>query len=546
MAVSKVSHNVVATALPTTPTNDEEKWPNNDTNPPPEGYEYITGLKLYLVLASVTLIAFLIMLDMSIIVTAIPQITTDFHALSDVGWYGSAYLLANCALQPLTGKLYTQFSSKYTFLSFLALFELGSTLCGAAQSSNMLIIGRAVAGLGGSGLTNGALTILGAAVPLEKRAAVLGIMFGLSQTGAIAAPLLGGALTQYASWRWCFYINLPIGGVISAFLLMIRIPDRVEHSSKSSSTALMKKLDLAGFLIFAPSSVMFLMALQWGGTQYPWNSATIIGLFSGSGVSFIVFVLWEYRVGDDAMVPLSIIRQQVVWSACLFIAFFFGAIVAFSYYMPIYFQVVRGVSPTLSGVYLLPSILSQMVLAVVSGLLVSKMHHYFPWAVASAVFTSIGCGLLSTLSPNTSSGKWIGYQILLGIGRGCGFQMPIIAIQNTLSPQQNPIGMALVGFSQTLGGSIFLSLAQTIFSRSLIDGLAQYAPGVDANQVIKAGGSGLRQTLPVADLPGALKAFNLGVDHTFYLATGASAATFVLAFTMGWHRIGTKEAIIKD
>lgn len=165
--------------------------------------EYLSGFPLIILMVSMTLVAFLMLLDISIIATAIPRITSQFHSLDDVGWYGSAYLLANCSLQPLTGKIYTHCNSKYTFLSFMALFELGSLLCGVAVSSKMLIVGRAVAGMGASGIMNGALTIISASFPMDRRPLITGIVLSFSQIGTILGPLLGGVLTQYTTWRWC-------------------------------------------------------------------------------------------------------------------------------------------------------------------------------------------------------------------------------------------------------------------------------------------------------------------------------------------------------
>ncbi|OCK76093.1 efflux pump [Lepidopterella palustris CBS 459.81] len=530
---------------------------NNDTDgisKPPEasnalkaeesGHEYITGMRLGAILASVTLVVFLVMLDMSIVVTAIPQITSDFHSLHDVGWYGSAYLLSTCALQPLTGKLYSQFSLKYTFLIFLGLFELGSVICGTAQSSNMMIIGRALAGLGCSGLFNGALTILSTAAPMHKQPVMLGIMMAISQIGIISGPLIGGAFTQYASWRWCFYINLPIGAVSSILLLLIKIPDRLNRKTADKPTALsiLSKLDPIGFFLFASFAVMFLLALEWGGTTYPWNNATIIGLFCGSGGTLVIFVAWEHRVGDDAMIPYSMVRKRVIWSSSSVAFFFFGALLIFSYYLPIYFQAVKGVSPALSGVYLLPGILSQILMVLVSGALVGKLGYYLPWGVGGAVVMAVSAGLISTFTPYTTTIKWVMYQIIGGIGRGAAMQIPVIAIQNNLPQEQIPVGMAFLGFLQTFGGSLLLAFAQTIFSHSLVSGLQKYAPTADAQAIIAAGATAFRQVIKPEELTGVLQAYNVGINHTFYLSAGGSAAAFVFCWGMGWRKVDKKKA----
>ena len=234
----------------------------------------------------------------------------------------------------------------------------------------MLIVGRAVAGLGSSGLINGALTIIAACVPLAKRPVHLGIMMSISQLGIVLGPVIGGALTQYTTWRWCFYINLPIGGATAALLVFITIPDRTAETRGTSLASIVReKLDLLGFMIFAPFAIQFFLALEWGGTRYRWDSATVIGLFCGAAGTFCLFLGWEYRKGDAAMVPFSMIKNKVIWSSCLVQVFFFGGMLSMSYYLPIYFQAVKGVSPTLSGVYLLPSILTQMLFSVISGVL---------------------------------------------------------------------------------------------------------------------------------------------------------------------------------
>lgn len=269
---------------------------------------------------------------------------------------------------------------------FLFFFELGSLICGVATSSTMLILGRAVAGIGGSGIQNGAFNMIAASVPLEKRPALMGILIGGAQLGLVVGPLVGGALTEYTTWRWCkcicigppkfiletnslsgFYINLPIGAFCALMILLVHIPDNSVKTDDSIFKTLRTKLDLTGFFLFAPCTIMFLLALQWGGVDYPWKSATIIGLFCGGAGLLLVFLFWEHRVGAGAMIPLPIIKQREVWTSCLTMMFFFTTVFVAAFYLPIYFQSVKNATPFQSGVDMLPAILSQIVFAVAIG-----------------------------------------------------------------------------------------------------------------------------------------------------------------------------------
>lgn len=414
----------IAASVPPVITSDAEENTGEDAQ---DGTGHLTGAPLVLALTALNFSILLIFLDNSILSTATPTITNEFHSVQDIGWYVSSYQLALSALQPMTGKLFTYLPNKQTYIGSVLLFELGSLICALSTSSNMLIGGRAVAGLGASGLFNGALTIIAALVPLRRRPAVTGLLMGVGQLGLIGGPLIGGALTQYSTWRWCFYINLPIGGAAALALALVRIPEQTAKPplrSFMASPGLWRRFDLVGTALLVPAVVMLLLALHYGGVQYPWGSATVVGLFCGAGAVGALFVAWEWRVGgEDAMVPLSLFRERVVVAGGLTNLCLFSCTFITSYFLPIYFQSVQGSSPFTAGVHMLPSIISQLITAVLSGFAVTKLGYYLPWAIFSAVLTSIGAGLISTWTVGTNTGTWIGYQIILGVGRGAGIQM---------------------------------------------------------------------------------------------------------------------------
>ncbi|KAI7978553.1 hypothetical protein EIK77_001176 [Talaromyces pinophilus] len=358
---------------------------------------------------------------------------------------------------------------------------------------------------------------------------------GFAQMGTILGPIIGGAFTTYVNWRWCFYINLPVGGVAGAIMLFfIDVPEVVKQRSDSIMTIITRKLDIMGFFLFAPAAIQVFLALQWGGSKFAWNSATIIGLFCGSGGTIILFGVWEYYQGDNAMAPFSILKIRHVWTSCFVMFLFFGCLQIVSYYLPIYFQTVRGSTAIVSGVHMLPNVLSQLVSTVASG------------ALASSSISSVALGLLSTLNPTTSAGKWIGYQILLGFSRGLGMQMPLIAVQNSINPKFVPVAMALVTFGQTFGGAVFLAIGETILSNQLRVNIPKYAPSVNTAAVIAAGGSGPAVRAAVgndpAGLAGTLLAYSKSVDAVYWFAAGAAGLMFLVSWGMGWKDIRKKDA----
>ncbi|ROW03612.1 hypothetical protein VPNG_07165 [Cytospora leucostoma] len=490
--------------------------------------DQVTGVKLVILLSSLALSCLLLLLDTSIVSTAIPKITDDFHSLPDVGWYGSAYQLGSSALQLLTGKIYNQFSLKWTFLTFFAVFELGSALCGAAQSSAMLIVGRVVAGIGASALMNGTITIISASVPLEKRPFLLGILMGIAQLGVVLGPLVGGAFTTGYTWRWCFYLNLPLGTLVALPIVLLHIPNEVPKKSPGSVLQnIHHHLDLLGFALFAPAIVMLLLALQFGGNEYPWNSSQVIGLFCGAGAIFIVWMVWNYHKGADALLPVAIIRRRVIWMSGVNYTFLLSTLFGASYFLPIYFQAVKGVSAVLSGVYLLATILPQLLSAVIGGTLVSKIGRVPPMALFSATLTTVGSGLYSLFTPGSSTGEWVGFQVITGLGRGIGLQMPIVAAQNSISQDELSPTMAFLVWCQYIGPAIFLALYNTVFDTSLKSQLREQASNADAAAIIDAGATGFRSIVEPQDLRGVLRAYTNSLDNVFYLVAGAGAVSWL-------------------
>jgi MFS family permease len=260
-------------------------------------------------------------------------------------------------------------------MSFFLIFEFGSAISGAATSSPMLIVGRAIAGAGAAGLMSGTLSIVAVVVSLQKRPLYTGILSSLFGVSTIAGPLIGGAFTQHVTWRWIYYINLPVGGFTIVALTLIFHPP-VRDVEKRPLLDKIKRLDLIGAALFTPAIVMILMALQWGGSAYPWSSARIIGLLVGGGVILVIFAIWQWHAGDSGMLPPSVLFQQTVLWACITAMFGMGSQTIFGLWLPEWFQVVKGVSPVASGVNILPAILGQILTSILSGVMITKLGYF--------------------------------------------------------------------------------------------------------------------------------------------------------------------------
>ncbi|ORY11850.1 major facilitator superfamily domain-containing protein [Clohesyomyces aquaticus] len=503
----------------------------------------ITGTKLLLVHSGLCLCTFLVGLDFNLIATAIPTITSEFNSIGDVGWYGSAFYIALCASQPLAGKAFTIFPQTLIYLLYVALFELGSLVCALAPSSIALIVGRAIAGLGASGIFAGGLVILTTVIPLHKRAVWTGTMNSTFVIASIVGPVLGGALTQHASWRWCFYLNLPIGGFSALVVLLFC---RIKHTSSKPASLLTKlrKLDGVGFTLFAGAVAMLLLALQLGGpgSAFPWRSSQIIGLFIGSGLVFSLFVAWVLHLQDDALIPPRLFANRNV--ALIFFSSLFsnGPFQTIIYWLPIWFQAVQSVSPTASGVHYLPTVISDVLTSVIGAGLAQQIGIWNPFLIFGEAMVCIGAGLLTTLHPSISSGHWIGYQIFGGIGYSLIINMAHLGTQASLPQDLVPIGATTLLFGISASCAVFLAVGQAVFQERLTRDLSQVVSEKIVKDVIAVGATRVRDVVSAHDLPVVLNAYSKAVTQVFYIPAAAPVLSFILVLGCTWIRIKKPDA----
>ncbi|SPQ26996.1 770aff45-55b9-455e-916d-ad9c0db39ba7 [Thermothielavioides terrestris] len=494
---------------------------------------YPTGIKLALIIASLCLAVFLVALDQTIIAPALGAITGEFESVKDIGWYGAAYLLTTTALQPAYGSLYRMFSVKWTYLAAVFVFEVGSLVSAVAPSSNAFIVGRALAGVGTAGLFSGGVVILSYTLPLRQRPMAFGLIGAMWGIASVAGPLLGGAFTDHVSWRWCFYINLPIGGaaMLAIFLFLHIKTVRPDDRDRPSVLQRVLSLDLPGTAMLVPAIVCLLLALQWGGTEHPWNSSVVIGLFVGFGVMIIIFIGIQIWKGDQGTLPPRLFKNRDVVCAMLFAFFFGAAFFPLVYYLSLYFQAIQHDSAVQAGIKLLPMLISVVITSVGTGGLISAVGYYNPFILPCMVLFTVGAGMITTFSLDSPFRVWFGYQVLTGLGVGVGFQTGVLVVQNSVPHEWIPQGTASVQFFQSLGGAVFIAVAQAVFQNGLTAGIRRVAdPEV------------LAQLHAEDRLTAVLTAYLAGLRNSYFITVACAAAAFVVACGLSWKKIQKRKA----
>ncbi|KAJ7339834.1 major facilitator superfamily domain-containing protein [Mycena albidolilacea] len=539
--------------------NEKEKGSSSGSQTAPETAEdFPHGLKLVVLMVALCLTVFLVALDNSIIATAIPKITEQFRSLDDVGWVRANSDQAISATQLLFGKFYTFLPVKSVFLAAISLFELGSLICGVAPNSKALIIGRAIAGLGSAGIFNGALIILFAAhaVPLAKRPMYIGLVGSMYGIANVSGPLMGGAFTDKVSWRWCFYMNLPIGG-LTLFIIAFKTPKSADHKAPAVPLTLRQGIELFdpwGTLTFVPAIVSLLLALQWGGSKYAWKSGRIIALFVVFGVLIAAFIALQIRQGENATVPPRIFMKRSIWAAAWFSPALGASFFISVFYLPLWFQAIKGTSAVKSGIDNLPTLLSCVLSMTLCGVLVTTFGYYTLFFWLCTVVMTIGAGLISTFKPDTGHAHWIGYQVIYGFGVGCGMGAPLMVAQTILELKDVPVGTSIQVFAQNLachrclnllprtndGGSLFISVAQNVFQNKFISGLASRVPEVPPAFIFAAGATNLKTAVDPKFLTAVLSVYNDALVTAFQVGVAMAAMSLVGALAMEWKSVKGK------
>jgi len=483
----------------------------------------LQGRALVPIFAALMLGMFLAALDQTIVSTALPTIVGELGGLNHLSWVVTSYLLATTASTPLYGKLGDMLGRKPVFLFAVIVFLVGSVLSGLSQSMGELIAFRAVQGLGAGGLMVGAQAIIADVVPPRDRGRYMGVIGSVFAVASVAGPLLGGFFVEAISWRWVFYVNVPIG-IVAVLIIVFKLHLHVPHQRH--------KVDYIGAALLTAGVCALILVTTWGGNEYAWGSSTIIGLAVAGVVLLTGFVFWELRA-PEPIIPMGLFRLSV-FSVASSLGFFiglamFGAII----FIPLFLQLVYGVSPTSSGLRMLPLMAGLLVAAILSGRAISRIGRYKPFPIAGTLITAIGLFLLSLLDVDTP--PWLAsvYMLVVGVGIGLTMQVLVLAVQNCAPPKDIGVATSAATFFRSMGGSLGVALFGAIFASRLATELKTLPP-----QIASQFGGGVNisakqvHALPAETRHDFLVAFVNALSPTFLVGAGVTLFAFALSLML--------------
>jgi EmrB/QacA subfamily drug resistance transporter len=472
----------------------------------------LPGLLLALILA---------MLDQLVVSTALPRIVGDLGGLNHLSWVVTAYVLASTITTPLYGKLGDLYGRKRLLIAAIVIFLVGSALSGLSHSMDQLIAFRALQGLGAGGLMVGAIATIGDLVSPRERGQYMGYMMGAMMVAMIAGPLVGGYITETLSWRWIFYINMPIGGAALAYIFWaLRLPShKVQHT-----------IDYLGAAVLAIGATAIVLVTTWGGSQYAWGSAPILSLIVVGAVCVALFIWVEHRAVEPIL-PIHVFKNRN-FSLASGMSFLLGlSMFGAMTFLPLYQQTVQHASPTVSGLLLIPMMLGATVMSVVAGQITARTGRYKALPIVGGAAMAVGMLLLSNLGVATARWTSAAFFVVLGIGMGFLMQVTTLIAQNSVHPKDMGVASSSRTFFQQIGGSIGVSIFGVLFTRSLLTAIHSRLPGVP----FTAASTHQLNPITVAQMHGQLRdavfyAISHGIDTVFIWAAPASLIVFGLAW----------------